>query len=100
MSFENTHKKAQCESSPNVTSLLTNNQVFEPGRLGKRSDGTEITKIVCKTKRKELKNSLKQTFKQTNIQNKNRLAAVKEARYLDFFTCSHIFTDLKNSSLH
>ena len=33
-------------------------------------------------------------FKETKIQNKNRLAAVKEARYLDFFTYCHIFTDL------
>ena len=54
------------QENPNFSAFdalgsLSNDPIFDPGRLGKRSDGMEITKSVCKTKRKEFKNSLKQT---------------------------------------
>ena len=41
------------QENPNFSAFdtsesLTNNPVFEPGRLGKRSDGTKISKLYAK----------------------------------------------------
>ena len=43
------------QENPNFSAFdtfgsLSNDPVFDPGRLGKLSDGTKITKIVCKTR--------------------------------------------------
>ena len=45
--------KSKDQENPNFSAFdtcvsLTNNPVFEPGRLGKRSDGTKISKLYAK----------------------------------------------------
>ena len=51
------------QENPNFSAFdacgsLSNDQVFDPGRLGKRSDGTEIPKIYSKPEVERVKNSL------------------------------------------
>ena len=53
-------KGSKDQENPNFSAFdafgsLSNDPVFDPGRLGKRSDGTEITKLYAKPEVERIK---------------------------------------------
>ena len=59
------------QENPNFSTFdthgsLSNDPVFDPGRLGKRSDGTEITRLYANQKLKVKKLALRKMHAKSN----------------------------------